>query len=188
MLVVAGALGREFGRSSELLRQQRLMHMQREEKDRKERTDKARDDLSEFVDSAMLVVPAAEVMEFRVELDLYDTATIAALDQNRIALEQVQERLDDLLDRAHVLEDGRRVFKTEDGTQVFDEFGLEVDASLIGSDDIADTRPTWETYKVHFDEEARLRQEQTELLAYQDRLDMARERLDSGEITSVEFE
>lgn len=50
--------------------------------------------------------------------------------ENQVFLDAVRERLDVVLSRAHVLEDGRRVFKTEDGSQVFDEHGAEVDAEV----------------------------------------------------------
>lgn len=144
--------------------------------------------MTDFVESTALMVSVEEANAFRTELDVYDTATVAALDFNREALERVQEHLDLLLAQAHVLPDGRRVFKTEDGTQVFDEFGNELDASVIDPNDVANSRPTWESYKPHFDEKARLMAEQDELLDYQEKLDEARERLDAGDITSEELD
>ncbi len=188
MIVVAGALGREFGRRSDVLRQQHLMHQQREEKDRKARTDRADNEFSEFADAALLVVSSDEITSFRSELDSYDAATIAALNENRIALERVQERMEVLLDQAHVLPDGRRVFKTENGTQVFDEFGHEVDPAVIDPDQIDNSRPHWESYEPHFVAKIRLLNEQTKLFDYQEKLDDARERLDTGKITRAEYE
>lgn len=46
--------------------------------------------------------------------------------QNGRALERVQEDLRIMVDKAYVLPDGRRVFKTEDGMRVFDEHGEEI--------------------------------------------------------------
>ena len=68
----------------------------------------------------MLSWPAKHRIEaFSIKLDTYETATVEALIANEKAMELVQARLDDLLDRAHVVEDGRRVFKTRDGEHRF---------------------------------------------------------------------
>lgn len=188
MMIVAGALGQEFGRKADVLRRQHLMHQQKEHKERKARAEKSESEFSEFADAALLVVSTDEVMNFRTELDRYDTATVMALEENRIALEQVRERMDALLEQAHVLPDGRRVFKTLDGAQVFDAFGQEIDSGVIDPDDIDNARPHWEAYAPHFEEEQRLIRQQSDLLSYQEKLDDARERLDAGEITRGEFD
>jgi len=188
MLIVAGALGQEFGRKADHLRAQHVMRHQREEKDRKARAERTDNDLSEFADAALVVVGTDEVISFRAELDQFDTATIIALEDNRLALERVQEQADAVLERAHVLPDGRRVFKTEDGTQVIDEFGEEIEPDIIDSDDIDDSHPHWEEFEPYHNEEKRLIAEQTELLSYQEKLDAARERLDAGDITREEFD
>lgn len=65
------------------------------------------------------------IEQFTVTLDTYDHAIVIALMENQEALDSVNDQIDRLLDRAHVMADGRRVFKAEDGTQVFDEFGQE---------------------------------------------------------------
>ncbi|MCE8006407.1 hypothetical protein [Aestuariivita sp.] len=100
----------------------------------------------------------------------------------------VQAEKDALLEQAYVMEDGRRVFRTEDGGQVFDEFGQEVGAMEIDPMMIPDTAPTWETYSVPFNEEIRLQAERTQILEYQQQLDDAREALESGDITKAELE
>lgn len=125
---------------------------------------------------------------FRVELDSYDTATIAALQENERELAAVRERLDGLLLKAHVLPDGRRVFKTEDGRRVFDEFGSELDVTTIDPDLIGDERPRWESYQPYFERSQELTLERDEILEYQSRLDAARERIDAGEISREEFD
>lgn len=186
-LIVAGSLGREFGRKADILHQQHLMHQRRDQKDRKARAEQSDNEFSEFADAALLVVSTDEIVSFRAELDSYDTGTIMALEENRIALERVREQMDVFLEQAHVLPDGRRVFKTEDGTQVFDEFGDEVDSSIIDPDDINDSRPRWEAYEPLFDEKNRLVEQQSELLDYQEKLDAARDRLDAGDLTRDEF-
>lgn len=84
-----------------------------------------------------LLASDRQITAFRVKLDRYDEKTVEALMENRVALEEVQKRLDDMLGKAHVLPDGRRVFKTQDGTRVFDETGLELKADVIDPNAIA---------------------------------------------------
>lgn len=78
---------------------------------------------------AILVVELAspaEIAAFTVRLDSYDAATVEAMIANEEALAKVREDVKIMLDKAYMLDDGRRVFKTEDGTRIFDEQGQEV--------------------------------------------------------------
>lgn len=127
--------------------------------------------------------PPERIEAFTRKLDRYDTATVEALMENRIVLDKVRERVDELLTKAHVLPDGRRVFKTHDGTRVFDEHGAELRADVVHPDAIDDRKPTWETFKATHDEKLRLELERRELLDYQSRLDDARERVGKDRIT-----
>ncbi|MCA1241476.1 hypothetical protein LC092_03390 [Stappia stellulata] len=187
-IVASGTLGREFTRSADALRRHQHMFRLHEERERKAKAEKAENDMSDMLDAAVLVVTAAEIADFRVELETYDAATVAALQENGLALEQVRDRLDAMLARAHVLPDGRRVFKTEDGLQVFDEHGNAIEAQTIAPQEIDDARPRWEAYKATFDEEQHLTQERMDLLDYQARLDGARDRLDAGDLSREEFD
>ncbi len=93
-----------------------------------------------FVDMAFVVMATdTELADFNVTLDAYDAATVDALMENEEHLKAVRQELKILLDQAYVLPDGRRVFKTEDGTRVFDEQGVEV--KDIDPDAIEDWRP-----------------------------------------------
>lgn len=186
--VVAGALRQEFQGRTEAAVLEKFLRQQREERLRKERKDDANEETSEFLDTALMIISAAEADAFRVELDRYDAATVAALQENDEAMDHVRERMDKLLAKAYVLPDGRRIFKTEDGTRVFDEFGVEVGKDEIDPALIEDARPAWETYKIELDEKTRLLDERKELLDYQAKLDDARERLDAGDMTRKEFD
>lgn len=187
--VVAGALGQIFRGSTEPSYREMLLRHQRAENERRERDEKMDDAKTDDLDLAMaVVVTAAEMDEFRIELDRYDTATVAALQLNERELILARERLDKLLGEAHVLPDGRRVFETEDGLRVFDEHGRELDASVISPEEIEDSRPRWETAKPIIDGYKALAKERTELLEYQEKLDHARERLDAGDLTREEFD
>lgn len=189
-LMTAGALGREFKVRTEAAYREALRRHQFElaERERRERREDIQDDAAEAMDFAMSMVTIAEMDEFWVELDHYDTATITALQENERELLIARENLDKLFAKAHVLPDGRKVFETQDGLRVFDQFGQEVPADVIKPDEIDDSRPRWETAKAAIEEHRALLNERAELLEYQGKLDEARERLDKGDMTREEFD
>ena len=80
------------------------------------------------------------------------------------------------------------MFKTEDGLRVFDEHGLELDASVVEPDTISDSHPRWEAVKSLLDQRELLEAERTGILGYQSELDDAREQLNSGEMTRKEYD
>lgn len=188
-LRTAGGLGKVFSGSTDAAAYQKfVLRQSEEERKRRDRKDDVRDDETEFLDMAMAIVSSSEIDAFKVDLDRYDTATVEALQENQIELAAVRERMDQLLGQAHVLPDGRRVFKTQDGLRVFDEHGIEVEAATIDPDAIEDSHPRWEQYKPEFDRANELIAQQTEQLQYQSKLDDARERFDAGKLTRTEFD
>lgn len=187
-LNVAGALRKEFISRSETAAFRHFQLQQQEERKRRERDEGIESSTAELLDLAMLIVTEAEERQLRLELDRYDAATIEALYLNEAEMAKVREKLGRMLAEAHVLPDGRRVFKTEDGTRVFDEHGNEVDADTIHPDEIGDDKPTWEQFQSEFERYEALEHERQELLDYQAKLDEARERLDAGEMTREEYD
>ncbi|TAA53908.1 hypothetical protein [Shinella sp. JR1-6] len=161
---------------------------QEEERLRRDRKEDLTDDAGEVLDFALAVISASDANELRFELDLYGTGTVAALQQNEIELLEAREQVEKLLLKAHVMPDGRRVFKTEDGTRVFDEYGKELAEEVIRAEDIDGRSPRWETFSAARGRVDALESERAEIIAYQDKLDAARERLDSGEMTRKEFD
>lgn len=181
------SLRHEFRHRTEAELQRRLHLHHQEERARKERRERSDNDADDLVDVAATALTETEITLFRAELDVYDEATVVALEENDAALAHVQGHLDELLSQAHVLPDGRRVFKTEDGLQVFDEFGDEVDRTIVDPDTIADERPTWEMFRPVLEQRQMLEEQRADILDYQANLDEARERLDAGDITREEF-
>lgn len=189
-LVVAGALGQSFrkGANEEAHRRLLWQHREQQERDRRlkeERVDQADTDM---IDLTSVIVTSEQADLFQAELDIYQTATVEALEENREAMELVRKRLDRILERAYKLEDGRRVFKTEDGTRVFDEFGVEVSSDVIAPNDIPDHLLRWEAARSAMNELEKLEREQTQLLDFQSDLDEAQDLLDSGKMTQEQFE
>ena len=172
--------------------------------DQKRREDSANDTADEIVELGMTVVMAteAQIEAFEARLDRLDAATVAALDQNRFKLEEVRhllalnnQRIQDMLERAHVLDDGRRVFLTDDRLQAFDEFGDEVFRDELDFDAVPENAPTYEAYAEQVEigkaleaEEQVLVDEQQELLDYQNKLDDARERIIEGDFSKNDLE
>lgn len=151
------------------------------------REERAEQNVGDLAASIVIVDPI-EVEAFRADLDTYDAATIEAIMENREILERLYRERDMLLERAYQLEDGTRVFKSEDGMQVFDEHGDLVSPDRVDPDQIADHYPSAESYL----EQLRLIEQHEaidqNLIKYQTQLDEARERLDSGELSQSEFD
>ena len=78
-------------------------------------------------------------------------------------------------ERAHKLDDGRRVFKANDGNHIFDEHGAQVPPEILPPSSVADHRPRWETFKAAMDEKQALQQERKQIMEFQKKLDAARE-------------
>lgn len=180
----------QFARASRWERERdRLLHEQfrRDMEDARQQRTEANHDAADLVLEMALASPAS-VAEFRVRLDRYDEATVAALMKNDEALTDVRRNLASMFERAHVLPDGRRVFRTRDGLLVFDEHGNQVGIEVIDPSEISGTRPVWEDVTAARELEGRLIQERTELLRFQERIDAARERLDDKDLTQQELD
>lgn len=170
----------EFARRATISREfaQRLeRETRRREKDKEKDREQGQADM-ELIELASMVIMAtdSEMMRFEWKLDSYDAATVQALMENERELKIVQERLEQRLAQAIVLPDGRRVFKTEDGERVMDEFGMEVSSDMISPDEIPDHKDRFEPYWRDHNSKNDLVQEREELFEYQGKLDRSRER------------
>lgn len=189
LVAVKGSLGQSFLRGANQRAYERALRQHhREQEERREKRADAVEADADFIDLASVAITTEQAEVFQAELDIYQAATVEALLENEKALELVDDKLELLMRKAHVLEDGRRVFKTEDGLRVFDEDGNELGKEIIDPDDIADDRPRWETIEGILDQREALQSEREQLFDFQERLDSAQERLDSGEMTQKEFD
>lgn len=188
--VSPGTLGMMFRNGANAEAHHRVMLRLREQKerDRREKEDDLRDEAADILDMAMSVISNEQAAQFQAQLNIHQTATVEALMENETALIAARERLALTLSKAHTLEDGRRVFKTEDGLQVFDENGNEVGDETISADAIDDRRPRWEQFLQERNSVLSLEEERRGLVEYQSELDEARERLDSGRMTQQEYD
>ena len=143
-----------------------------------------------------------QIAECKARFDLYGEATVRALEQNQSDIDEIVKRLAEidlhiqqLLDRAYVMNDGRRVFLTEDRKQAFDEHGSEVSPDELDFDLIGSESPSWESVSGAFNERDSFRQElnrleaeRQEIYDFQEKLDGANARLGEGEITKDELD
>ncbi|MEO0384564.1 MAG: hypothetical protein AAF234_13535 [Pseudomonadota bacterium] len=185
---LTGFLGSSFKRGADAEAYRRAVQNFKAERDRKARKDEARNDSAEIADLGGMAITAVQAETFRVELETYQTATIEALELNREALDQARQRLAETLAQAFILEDGRRVFKTEDGQRVIDEFGEDVSPEIIAPEHIPDHHPTAETFFEQLGHVRALEQEQTDLLEFQSELDDLDALLDGGDMTVRELD
>jgi len=163
-----------FGKSEgERLREWRLHQRQLEQTRRdhdKKKADAADELESDLVSAAMVVVTTEEIDAFTVRLDEFDArlddyheASVEALIEANAKLEIVndkldktRERLDAMREKAFELEDGRRVFVSEDGTWSIDVTGNSVAIDEVPVDIIPNNARIADQYKASMEYEAEL--------------------------------
>ncbi|MEL6464952.1 MAG: hypothetical protein AAFQ58_08280 [Pseudomonadota bacterium] len=154
-----------------------------------EEKERVKDDSKQVITALIVAgVSPAQVREMERRLDYHQEAVFEALKENSEALEQSEQRIEDMLGDAYVLEDGRRVFKSEDGVRVFDEHGQLLSAEAIDADLIEDWRPTHEVFSTERQRFVELNEQRQELIIYQNRLDQAQEQMASGNMTESDFD
>lgn len=160
----------------------------RRTRERREQLDEqAEDDFASFAISAVMASDQ-QIEMFEAKLNAYDEATVKALLDNQKKLDEVNARLSALLARAHVMGDGRRVFRTQDGAQVFDEFGVEVKPNELDFSLISPSSPTWEKYQPDLLRRQQLELERQRILEFQEKVDAARDRTADGKIPKSELD
>lgn len=160
-----------------------------EDDDRKRKREEQRKDDAELLGFlwATALASGEEIAAFTAKLDRYDALTVEALQENERAFVEVRERIDAVLAGAVRLPDGRRVFKSADGLRVFDEQGEAVSPDDIRPEEIPDSNRRFESYWTDRSSRDVLAKEREDLLAYQSRLDAARETAGKKGLTEEEL-
>ena len=167
--------------------QKQFVEKRIDDKRQKQQEDRDKENIEMF-GQGMVVATELQIIQFKAKLDTYDTATVAALMENQQQLDAVRDKIEAMLERAYVMDDGRRVFKTKDGAQVFDEFGVEVSSDELDFDLIDSEKTTWEEFSTAIELDQTLQSERSEVLEFQEKVDAARERVSDGDITKAELE
>jgi hypothetical protein len=169
----------EFQRRAQArTREQRAGLEQERQFDRQKREARREEKQREYLETLAAIERASEaqIASFCERLTHYDTAIVEALMENEQALDDTSGKLDGMRAQACALPDGRKVFKTTDGQQVFDEHGVPVARDTLDPDAIGEGRPCWESFKTQLDARTQLEQERRALLDFQARADKAREK------------
>lgn len=179
----------EFSRRVEVDKLRLFQHRQHELLEQKQQHVEDRIMEDDFWALAQIIVEAAakDIAAFDTKLTHYEALTTAEIMRLQEQFDDLIMQRDEMLERAYILPDGRRVFKTEDGLRVFDEDGNEVDHDLVDPDLIESSRPTWEKFSGVVNMIAKTEQQLQELHEFQSKLDDIRERFDQGEITAEEL-
>ncbi len=189
-------------RHSDWLRQQRWFVKARKDHERREEISDQLEEDALSLAADVIMATQIQIEEFEARLDAYDEATVIALMENQEKLDDINRRLSeveiriqDMLDRAYVMEDGRRVFLTADRTQAFDEQGTEISRDELDFGLVPKSNPTWESISGAFSEQDELLAEykktaleRQQILEFQEKVDQARERVADGELTKDDLD
>jgi len=178
----------EASRHSDWLRQQKWFIKAQDQRERREKADEKLSDMMDTAISAAVMATDEQLKAFQTKLDAYDEATVVALMENQEKLDLINAEIDELLSQAYVMEDGRRVFKSEDGSYVIDEFGETLGPDELDPMLIPDSNPTAEAYSGELELKDKLTQERQDILDFQERVDAAREDIADGKISEQELE
>lgn len=142
----------------------------------------------------------AKLDAYESQLDAQDIAITKALIENRQILEAIEQRLAavdlkllEMLGGAFVLDDGRRVFKSEDGSYVVDEFGNEVSHDEVDFDLVtgattaedylermANRQELIDTHSATLEEREELHKAQVGIDTARDKISVARDKIAAG--------
>ncbi|MBO6814511.1 MAG: hypothetical protein JJ891_06605 [Rhizobiaceae bacterium] len=171
----------------ELERKKWFIASKQEKEEKRAKQEQALDDFVDLATGAILL-DVVEIEAYKLELETYDIATIEAITENNEILEELYLERERLLNNAHILENGRRVFKTQDGKRVFDEQGNPISEDVVHPDEVPNHTTTYEELQSIADQIDKHKAIADGLAGYQLKLDEARERLDSGKLTQDEFD
>jgi DNA-directed RNA polymerase beta' subunit len=179
----------EFARSAEGRRdeQRQLVEADRKRTKDIEKAHRLDDEVTDFALS-MVLATESDIADLTRNLDIYDEATVKALMKNGERMDEARRELDEMLAKAHVLPDGRRVFESKDGIHVFDEHGVELSPDVIDLNEIADWRTKWEDYKTGIDSYDRIVEEREKILEFQAEVDQVREEVEKGDLTKAKLD
>lgn len=186
-------LGEHFRNDNQSRHSKWLQHSQwfikaRRDQERKEEiADRLDDDLLSLVAE---VVAAAQIQieEYKAKLVIYDEATVFALMKNQEQLDAVRAEIHDMLARAYKMDDGRRIFKSEDGMLVIDEFGEIVGQEELDPDLIPSGGPTPDAYLGKLKLEDDLLAERQKIHEFDELKNQQHEELEEGGITEGKLE
>lgn len=188
--------------SSEQLRRRHWFIKSRQDKAREEMLDERAEKNVTAFSASVIVATEIEIKAFEIKLDDYDEAIVISLMENAKRLDDVARRLLDVEDQieqalaqAYVMEDGRRVFLTEDRSQAFDEHGTKVSHDELDYVLVPTNNDTWESFseykterEAHLKAQENLILERKDIFEFQTKVDNAHEKISDGKIGKVDLD
>jgi len=122
------------------------------------------------------------------ELNMADRASLIALEKARQHQAEAERALQELQERAARLPDGRRVYRTEDGTAAYDESNNRLTEAQMAQVPWEEGQPTWEQRNRGFDDVQAASRDVRDTEAYRERLHEIQQRHAAGEMSKDELE
>lgn len=164
------------GRESEWARQRRWFIKAKHEHQRREDiAEKTENTATAVASAASVVATPTQIKTFQSDLDTFDVSIIDALLEIEEKLDVLYADREALLAQAYVLDDGRRVFKSDDGTYVVDERGQAINPDEVDPDQVPDQLSRYSTFEGVNEEIDALKAEKQALHDALERNDSARE-------------
>ena len=199
----------EWHRYKKHLERARQQHEKRKDHDIDEADTDLVSTIATVASSEQLSAFSSRLDEFDDKLDAYHEASLEALmeadiqlDKVREELKRVRRELDIMRESAFELEDGTRIFLSEDETWAIDAEGNEVDIAHIPIDSVPPEAKIAESFAEKLDAEDRLQTQEKALVQriedihefdskraqYAERSEEMREKIQGGDVSSKELE
>ncbi len=180
---------KERSRHSELLNKRKWFIKAKQNQERREEIAEQSEDSFIALASNVIIATEIQIREFEARMDafevkldnydakltVFDEAVARALLEQISKLELLEAEQQAMLDSAFTLEDGRKVFRSEDGTFAVDETGSKLGQLEFESQDIPIGRDSAEDYLKKLDDIGSTKSEIDQLHQAQQDIDAARE-------------
>lgn len=145
----------------------------------------AEDDQNDFVDLVQMIMASDEsITRFQDKIDEFRNNTVQNILDYQNQLDELKAEKAALLGNAHVLPDGRHVFRTEDGKNVFDEEGHKVDPDVITPSKISAKSTSWDHFSANRDETDKVKSKLNKEVTTLEKIDELQVELDNGKPTA----
>ncbi len=180
-------------RSEFVLRAKTRFRKQREHAEQRQRDERTKrkleEEQSDFDDLAQVLMATDDaIAQFRNKLDEYQETVMQRILDLQNKRDQLLTERSALLAGAHVLPDGRRVFRSEDGLTVFDENRNTVSPDLITPSEISDEDTSRKEFLANADKFDAIDKELDEAVTVLEHIDDMQDRLDEGKITASQLD
>lgn len=179
-----------YRRAFEKAAAKKLEEVAARDRDRDRRKDRdAVDNDDTIVELAVFALASQEqLVAFDNRLDAYEAKIIAEMLRNDERLAEIRRQRAEMIEQAYVGPDGRRMFKSEDGLRVFDEFGSEISPDEVDPKLIPDGLVAAEVVLANYAEDGQLIERNGVLAEGLEKTALAKERAHQPGTTSEDLD